>query len=370
MRVLFVTGVFPPDLGGPARYVPAIAGELQARGHDIVSVVTLSDRLDHDDGVYPFPVLRLPRATSRPLRVLRTMWTILRNAMRADVAYLNGLVMEGIVAAKLIARRRTVIKVVGDLIWERARNARATVLDLDAFQAARLPFRWRFLRWLQGWYTARADLVIVPSEYLGSIVRGWGVDPAKVRVIPNAVPLPPAADATPPAFDLVTVARLVPWKGVGALIEIAAANGWSLRIVGDGPLLPELQRTAAATGGNISFAGQVSPERVCAEIRNARIFVLNSSYEGLPHIVLEAKAAGVPVIAAAASGTREVMHHDVDGLLVPVGDSPALAATIRHLLTDDADRERLRDAGRRQIETEYRYAALVDATEMALGGAR
>ncbi|MPZ57881.1 MAG: glycosyltransferase [Rhizobiales bacterium] len=240
MKILFVTGIFPPDHGGPARYVPSMAAELKRRGHEVVTIVTLSDRLDCDDSAYGFPIVRLRRSLSRPVRVLQTIWTITRHARRADVAYLNGLVLEGIVATRLLGRTRAVIKVVGDLIWERARNSGATELDLDAFQVAPLLLRWRILRWLQGWYTARAELVIVPSEYLATVVCGWGVDPGKVRVIRNAVPLPPPAPAITPSYDLVTVARLVPWKGVADLIDVAAENGWSLRVVGDGPLCGSL----------------------------------------------------------------------------------------------------------------------------------
>lgn len=368
MKVLFVTGIFPPDHGGPASYVPAIAAELRNRQHEIVAVITLSDRLDGDDSGCGFPIVRLRRSLPRPLRVIQTVWTIARLARRADVVYLNGLVLEGIIATRWFGRTRTVIKVVGDLIWERARNSNATDLILDEFQVAPLPMRWRFMRWLQSWYTARADLVIVPSNYLKAIVRGWGVDLEKIRVIHNAVPLPPPATTAVPHYDLITVARLVPWKGIAGLIDVASAGGWSLRIVGDGPLMPELTKYAAGLNANVSFAGHVPSDRVCDEIRDARLFVLNSSYEGLPHIVLEAKAAGVPVVATTAGGTPEIMNHNVDGLTVPVGDQAALTSAIRHLLSHNSERERLQAMGRHQVETNYSFHALAGATEQALLG--
>jgi glycosyltransferase involved in cell wall biosynthesis len=365
MRILLVTGIFPPDHGGPASYVPMIASELKARNHEIVAIVTLSDVVDGNG--YAFPIVRLRRGMWRPLRVVRTIWTILRLSRRADVTYLNGLALEGIIATGL-SRRRVVLKVVGDLIWEKARNARATQLDLDEFQRAKLPLRWRMLRRLQGLYTGRADSVIVPSAYLGAIVRGWGVDPAKIRIIHNAVPLPPPGRIAP-RYDLITVARLVPWKGIAELIEVAGNNGWSLRIVGDGPLMPELTRQAAALRADVSFAGHVRPDRICEELRSAHLFVLNSSYEGLPHIVLEAKAAGVPVIATAAGGTGEIMRHDVDGWVVPVGSRESLTHAIRHLLSHADVRARLAEQGRRQVVAEHSVRKLTDDTEAALAGA-
>lgn len=365
MRILLVTGIFPPDHGGPASYVPMIASELKARNHEIVAIVTLSDRLDGNG--YDFPIIRLRRAMWRPFRVVRTIWTIIRYARRADVTYLNGLALEGIMATRLFSRRRVLVKVVGDLIWEKARNASAVSLDLDEFQAAKLPLHWRLLRRLQGIYTGLADTVIVPSAYVGAIVRGWGVDPAKIRVIHNAVPLPPPGRISP-RYDLITVARLVPWKGIADLIDVAAANGWSLRIVGDGLLMPELTSQAKTSGADISFAGHVSPDRICEELRSAHLFVLNSSYEGLPHVVLEAKAAGIPVIATAAGGTGEIMRHDVDGWIMPVGSRESLTQAIRHLLSHADVRARLAERGREQVVRDHSLRKLVDDTEAALAG--
>lgn len=368
MRVLVVTGIFPPDHGGPASYVPTVARGLMQQGHEIAAVITLSDRLDHDDRHYGFPVVRLLRARFRPLRWAQTVLEIARLARQTDVIYLNGLVLEGILAAKLFAHRPAVVKVVGDLIWEKARNSRATRLELDAFQAARLPLRWRLLRWLQGWYTALADAVITPSHYLAGIVAGWGVNAARVHIVYNAVTLPPATQSSMGSYDLVSVARLVSWKGLADLIEVAGGLGLRLRIVGDGSLRSELEVLALQRGAQVSFAGHVAHDQIPDEIRSARLFVLNSSYEGLPHIVLEAKAAGVAVLASSAGGTPETIHHGVDGWLVPVNDKEALAAGIQRLLDDDRTRADLAQAGFRQVAEQFSFTFQIEATTAVLAG--
>ncbi len=369
MKILIVSGIFPPDHGGPARYVPAIASELRTRGHNIVGIVTLSEELEHDDSRYGFPVIRLRRCEAFPRRVLRTIFTIARLARRADVVYLNGLVLEGMIATKIVGRKPTVIKVVGDLIWEKARNADATDLSVDIFQEAAVPWSWRALRWLQRFYTVHADAVIVPSSFLQQIVHGWGVASGRIAVVPNAVPLPdPPKTESKPHYDLVTVARMVPWKGLTELIDVAASNQWSLRVVGDGPLMNNLVYRAGERGANVSFAGHVDETCVVQELRDARVFVLNSSYEGLPHVVLEAKAAGVAVVATAAGGTPEIVRDGIDGLLVPVGDGTALAEAIRRLLGNEAERKRIIDAGRRQIIEGYGFGSLADTTEQILAG--
>lgn len=367
MKILFVTGIFPPDHGGPASYVPLMATSLQDIGHTIEGVITLSDSLEHSDSNYSFPVYRILRGKNRFLRWLHTLFLIQKLANKVDVVYLNGLVMEGVLATKIFGNRPVVIKVVGDLIWERARNQQKTTLSIDSFQVGTLSIKWRFLRYLQGWYTAKADRVIVPSQYLADIVKGWGVSSSMVRVVYNSVPTPAVDDRIDePVADIVTVARLVPWKGISELIEIVATRGWSLRVVGDGPLRQELEELAISRNAKVTFVGHVSKALVSTEIRRARLFVLNSSYEGLPHIVLEAKAAGVAVVATAAGGTPETIEDGLDGWLVPVGDSQILGDLVGRLLSDDKARHASVTAAQVSLTQKFGFVSLIHNTEAVL----
>jgi glycosyltransferase involved in cell wall biosynthesis len=199
--------------------------------------------------------------------------------------------------------------------------------------------------------------------YLADIVRGWGVHSERVSVIPNAVELQTPIN-TEPQVDLVTVARLVPWKGLMELIDLAAENQWSLSIVGDGPMRSELAHQIKSRGSqDIELRGAVPQEQVAAEIRRGRVFVLNSSYEGLPHIVLEAKAAGVPVVATAAGGTPETINDGEDGRLVPVGKTRKLEQVLKELLNDGSVRKTLSHAGLAQLKRGFSFQQMVKDTE-------
>lgn len=369
MKILIVTGIFPPDTGGPANYVPAIA-EALSREHEVIGVVTLSDTPDHDDARYAYPVFRLLRGENRLRRRWRTVAVIRRLLETADVVYLNGLVLEGMVAARLLQRRPVVIKVVGDLVWEQARNTGATVLDIDDFQSpGSKPPVWKALRWLQGMYTAAADRVIVPSRYLGDVVRGWGVPADKVAVVFNAVKPPEAAPDRTFDHDVVTVARLVSWKGIDRLIDVCAGRGWSLLVVGDGPSRSDLEARAARTGARVTFTGQAPKADVARQMRRARVFVLNSTYEGLPHIVLEAKLAGLPVVATAVGGTPETIHDGVDGYLVGVNDNDALGIALARLLEDESHRQAIADAGLEDARARFAFDTMYRETVAVLGRA-
>src|SRR5947207_3433565 len=103
MNVLVVTGIFPPDHGGPAGYVPRLAAQFARRGHSI-EIICLSDRVDHDDAAYPFGVHRIRRGLFWPWRILLTIFKIWRAALRHDLIYVNGLGAESALAALLAGR--------------------------------------------------------------------------------------------------------------------------------------------------------------------------------------------------------------------------------------------------------------------------
>lgn len=371
MRILIVTGIFPPDLGGPATYVPRIALELKERGHEIVGVLTLVDKFLEKPEIYAFPVLQILRNTNRIFRFIKVVKMMVLYARKSDVVYLNGLVLEGILAAKLILRNSVVVKVVGDLIWEKAQNVGATQDSIDIFQIKRQTIKWEFLKYFQGWYTAKADIVITPSKYLAEMVQQWGVERKRTRVIYNSIEQDGLSEITPDSpklYDLVTVVRLVPWKGLHSLIELVALNGWTLRIVGDGPLMEDLKLLVKNlnVAERVSFAGKVSKDKVGLEIQSAKIFVLNSSYEGLPHIILEAKAYGVPVVATAAGGSSETIDDGMNGYLVAVGDVVVLVDRLRYLLANSSERVRISINGRNQVASQFSLLNMVSLTEQAL----
>jgi glycosyltransferase involved in cell wall biosynthesis len=371
VKLLLATGIFPPDIGGPATYVPALSAALSARGHQ-VTVVTASDAMDHDDRGYPFRVVRIPRGMNKALRFAHTVRTLRRLGRDADVWFVNGFFLEAVVAGAG-SGRPMLQKVVGDLAWERGRVMGWVSDGFDTFQAKRYPGRVGALQRLRSFWTRRADTVLVPSHYLAGTVRGWGVDPARIRVIYNAVEalpgLRPAPRPLPTPFTVCTVARLVPWKHVDRIIQVLAP--WpdaGLVVVGDGPDRAALEARARELGSadRVHFAGQRDKRGVQELLSACDAFVLNSSYEGLPHIVVEAMQLGVPVVATAVGGTPEVVRDGHTGLLVPVGDDAALGRALGALRDDPALRTRLAAGARAAAARAHGFDAMVDRTEALL----
>ncbi len=264
MNLLMITGIFPPDIGGPATYVPTMASELVKRGHNI-TVLTLSDSLDHDDRSYPFRVRRIRRTTFKPWRFVRTVAAILREGRQVQVLYVNGLQLEA-VAANFFLRKPMVQKIVGDWAWERSTNKGWIKDNFEEFQKRAYGFKVELLKTLRTFCVRRADSLITPSEYLARAVGKWGVTASKISIVYNAVEIPSAAPINVPLttrFKIVTVGRLVPWKQIDRLIEaLGQLHDAGLVIVGDGP---ERQRLESLTRENnlndrVYFAGQKSKQ--------------------------------------------------------------------------------------------------------------
>ena len=210
---------------------------------------------------------------------------------------------------------------------------------------------------------------IAVSHFVASRLRErFHVRPGKIVVIPNAATM--GARASPASRSelarsaegpvVLTVARLDGQKGVSHLLEaVAAVPHASFAIAGDGPNRAALEARAAALGVNdrVRFLGH--RHDVPALLAAADLFVLPSLYEGLPLAVLEAMAAGVPVIATAIGGTNEVVRDGETGTLVPPADSAALAAAIARVLANRDRASRLALAARSLVAREYSVASMV-----------
>jgi colanic acid/amylovoran biosynthesis glycosyltransferase len=169
-----------------------------------------------------------------------------------------------------------------------------------------------------------------------------------------------APDGSRQELRLLSVGRLEREKGHSVLLDAVAAlkaRGIPVRLelVGDGTRLEALKSQARrlAIEDLVNFAGPVGQDRIRDHYRAADVFCLPSLGEGIPVVLMEALACGLPAIASNTMGIPELIEDGVTGLLVPAGRSDALADGIERLARDPALRARLRDAGRRKVIDDY-----------------
>ena len=177
---------------------------------------------------------------------------------------------------------------------------------------------------------------------------GWGAPADRVTVVYNAVPHLEriSRDEARARLNLtgivaVSAGRLVPWKGFLALIRAAHAAhkeypSFRLYIAGDGPERPALERLIAALGArtHITLLGALPRSELAAYLSAADLFALNTAYEGFSHQIIEALAAGLPVVTTPAGGNAEVIRDGRNGFFVPYDDEAgfrdAMFRIIRH----------------------------------------
>lgn len=162
------------------------------------------------------------------------------------------------------------------------------------------------------------------------------------------------------------VGRLVPEKNIACLVDAMALlradqRPW-IALAGEGPLREEMQAKAAAAGiaSDVCFLGERSDAQRLMQA--ADFLVLPSHYEGLSNALLEAMAAGCPIIASEVGGNAESIEHEYTGLLFPVDDRAALSQSLARLTRDDRLRMRLSEQAREQVCIRHAVPALVSAT--------
>jgi len=320
MKILICTGIYPPDIGGPATYSKLVSEELVKHGHH-VNILTYGNSKIANDKLL---ITNVSRKLPTILRYVEYFFRVLDMGRDFDIIYVMDPVSVGFPAtlANLILRKKIVLKVVGDYAWEQSQqitNDKLLITNLDSFypfQEDRYPSKIRRFKKIQLWVARRVDKIVTPSFYLKNIlINGWGIDDKKIEVIYNSFNVYSAviasgvhSEANGVAWQshnlkLLSVGRLVPWKGFVELANIVNnIEEVSLEIIGTGT-----EKDNIKTSDKVKLLGQLSHEDVVQKMCSANLFILNTSYEGLSHVVLEAMAVGLPVLISTAGGNKELV---------------------------------------------------------------
>lgn len=217
-----------------------------------------------------------------------------------------------------------------------------------------------------------ADHMICNSEALFQVLQDMGVTPGRLSYIPNGVdteffvPTDPAPSQREPL--ILCVARLAGDKDHLTLLRafelvLRRYPSARLRLVGDGPEEAALKRWTAENpaGSSVDFIPGGLDMR--PHYAAARVFALSSAREGQPNVILEAMSSGLPVCATSVGGIPRLVEHEHSGFLSPAGDADTLAHHCCRLLEDNALCDSMGEVGRRRVERDFSFAAMVRAHE-------
>jgi len=344
-NILICTGIYPPDIGGPATYVKILQEKLPEYDHNFkIKIITYGKSKNSDEVYY------ISRQQNKLFRYLKYAWQAWKLIPWSDIVYAQGPVSEGYPTywACKLRGRKYFLKIVGDYAWEqyqlKIKNDELRIKNFitpDDFQNKKFDSSTERKRKIEHKVAQNAEKIIVPSEYLKKIVRQWRVDRDKINVIYNTIEFKNFEPIKKPENEkwIVSVGRLTPWKGMNILIEAISEiseDNLKLIIIGDGPEFNNLKSKIKnlRLEDRVKLLGKLSHNETMSYAKTANIFVLNTGYEGLPHTVLEAMNLETPVITTNIGGNPEVIENNKTGILVEYNNKEQFKDAILRLLSD------------------------------------
>ncbi|MFH1956610.1 MAG: glycosyltransferase family 4 protein [Patescibacteria group bacterium] len=360
MKILICTGIYPPDIGGPATYSKLIHDELTGRGI-LTKVLSFGS------------VRSLPKIIRHFVYFLKT----LEIGRSIDVIFALDPVSVGLpsVLAAKILKKKFVLRVAGDYAWEQYMQ-KSDFKTLEEFQKEKYDFITELRRKIQKWVAKKADKIIVPSQYLKKIVSMWGINEKKISVVYNSFTAPAILLSKDEARKklslsgtiLISVGRFVPWKGFSALIEIMPEilkinKDIKLFIIGEGPEIKilENQIDCSVAHDSIFLLEAMGQDDLMAYLKAGDILILNSAYEGFSHLILEAMAMEIPVITTKVGGNPEIVINQETGILVEYNNKDQIKRAILNLISDENLRKKITSKAKEKVQ-EFKKEKMIQET--------
>src|SRR3989344_882487 len=340
IKILVTTGIYPPEIGGPATYTALLEKEMPKHNIEV--------------SVLPFRVVRhLPKV----IRHFVFFCKVLNLGRKVDLLYAQDPVSVGfptMCAAKILSKP-FLIRVAGDFAWEQAVGRFGVLHGIDDFQRKKYSFGIELMRLIQRTTTRMAEMVITPSKYFRNLVANWNINKDNVITIYNGINFAEINDARI-VFEsktIISAGRLVPWKGFDTLIEIMNdLSGWKLFIAGNGPDREKLEKIISSQnlGERVFLLGDMARKDLMKKIQECRLFVLNTSFESFSFLIVEAMFAGTPVISTNIGNISEIVDNGENGLLVQPNNKAEILEAIQKL-SDTNVRSKMVDNAKEKAKT-------------------
>lgn len=312
MKILLISGIYPPDIGGPATYIPRFAKFLSLKNYD-VTTIALKPAGQPDKEIRDWKEYFIPRHKNKLIRFIHSVILIVKYGHKADYIYSNGLFLETSVA-NIIIHTKSTAKIVGDPVWERFVNKTGSKVTLKDFNEREIPLLQRMQRIIYNWAFASFAHLTTPGQELARTISSWS-NQLSAQVIENGTECRHYGNEIR-EIDVLCVSRLVQWKNVDVVLKACSGSGLKVVIVGDGPERKKLETLASELDLNVDFVGEVERNQVGFLMSNSKIFALMSDYEGLSIALVEAMMSGCRPLVSNIEANVNVIASKGVGLVV------------------------------------------------------
>jgi len=351
MKITIATGIFPPEIGGPATYLKYLIPELKKRKWE-VDVVTYGQK--------PVPGVTV---ISRNLPFLFRLYVFFRAVVEkgktSDVVFCTDTFSAGLpsVFAKKVLRKPLVIRFAGDFAWEHSTNQMWTKDPLNIFQKKKYTVKIELLKKTQKFVLKNSDGIMVVSDFLRKSAKNYGI--RSCELVPNALPLKkvridrkkarPRYGLSHDDFVFLSAGRIMNYKGFHELVTVfdklsTAIPGAKLLIAGDGPEFDSLKQKVKSleNNRNIVLLGHIPEDKMNELMEISDVFVLNSSGETFSFVIYQALFHNLPVITTNVGAAPELVRNGKNGLLYDVGNVDKLKELIISVARDKKLFEKLK----------------------------
>ena len=319
MNILITVGIFPPDVGGPASFVPKITNHLINMDNK-VKIICLADEenlLLEDE----LDVFRIKRSTYLPIRWFKTISLIIKHGRKSDILFVNGLGVEAAIA-NLYLRKKIIRKIVGDPVWERFYNKKRTSETFDDFQNLKHNLNVRIQKLIRNWSISSSEVVITPSDHLKEFINRTNPK-TEVLKINNGIEITEFKRSKTPLheFNILINSRLVVQKNIHLVIEAMDSIknlDINLKIIGEGGEFANLEEliTNLKIQNRVKMIGKVENNLISEYLKTSNLFIQASDYEGLPHSILEAINYEVPILSTEVGGCKDLLDNGDRGFII------------------------------------------------------
>ncbi len=337
-KIFIASEIFPPEIGGPATYTLNLANELAKKDFK-VRVLTYGENKQK----FLFPINYVSRKSPFFLMQFIYFLKLLKFGWNFDIIFAQGpSVGPATIFLKWLrlGKTKVIVKFVGDQSWQQI-NFKENKISFDKYVKS-YGKKWFGLKifWIQKWQMfsfKNADQIITPSYYLKNKLIELGIEEEKIKVIYNSVAKINIEKQNKNPNLIISIARLVPWKGVDLLIKIMPEllkinPDFKLLICGSGPEKQNLQNLILKLKleKNIEIK-KCNHQEVLKYLSQAELFVLNTGYEGLSHTILEAMFSEIPIITTNVGGNLELIKNNENGILVEYNNKKQIKDAILKL---------------------------------------